>query len=175
LLKNQFLEATLKMHNSFSGWQRVFILLVLFSAFGSARVLQAQQQAAASIAGTVVDARGAAVPHAAVEAKNQATGEVSKTTANDAGHFALKDIPAGRYTLTFTAPGFAIATQEAVASAASSDMSVALGIDSVEQNIEVRAIAGDSLAGQHALSQESLDTVAPREPLKNFPKHSRSG
>jgi iron complex outermembrane receptor protein len=154
------------MHPS-SVWRRVFIVLILLLACGSARMLRAQQEVTASIAGTVVDARGAAVPHANVEAKNQATGAVTKSTADDVGHFVVKGIPAGRYTLTFTAQGFATATQEAAASATAPEISVTLGIGSVEQNIEVRAIAGDSIAGQHALSQESLDTTAPKSEVSS--------
>jgi iron complex outermembrane receptor protein len=155
------------MHDSFGLSRRVFILLTFLLVFASFRFARAQQETAASIAGTVVDARGAAVAHATVEAKNQATGAVSKATADAGGHFALKGIPAGRYTLTFTAEGFAATTEDAVASSAGPEISATLGIGSVEQNIEVRAIAGDSLAGQHALSQESLDTVAPKSEVSS--------
>jgi iron complex outermembrane receptor protein len=151
----------------FSLWRRVFVVCILFLAFGSTRMLLAQQTPAASIAGTVVDARGAAVSRASVEAKNQAAGAVEHATADEAGHFAFKSIPAGRYTLTITAEGFATTTEDAVASTNAQEVSVALGIGSVEQNIEVRAIAGDSIAGQHALSQESLDTIAPKSEVSS--------
>ena len=55
----------------------IWMILVL-----SARILCAQQQnAAASISGTVVDSRGLAVPNAAITAKNQATGAASRSMA----------------------------------------------------------------------------------------------
>ncbi len=149
------------MRDHLGSWSRVFIVLAAVAAIVLPCILRAQE-GAASIAGSVVDARGAAVAHAAVAAKNQTTGAVTKTTADDAGHFVIKGIAAGRYTLTFSAPGFAAAAQDAVASPNPQELIATLGIGSVEQNIEVRAIAGDSIAGQHALSQESLDTVAPK-------------
>jgi iron complex outermembrane receptor protein len=150
----------------FSLWRCVFSAFIVFLVLGSTRVLLAQGGPAA-IAGTVVDARGSAVAHTTVEAKNQDTGAVTSATADAAGHFTVKGIPTGRYTLTFTAEGFASATQDAVASTSGSELVVTLGIGSVEQNIEVRAIAGDSIAGQHALSQESLDTVAPKSEVSS--------
>ncbi len=154
------------MLHPFSGaWRRVFVVFLVLSA--SARMLPAQQETMASIVGTVVDVRGAAVAHVSIEAKNQATGAVSNAVADEAGRFAVRGIPAGRYTLTLTAEGFATLTQEAVASAAPAEITATLNVGSIEQNIEVRAIAGDSIAGQHALSQESLDTVAPRSEVSS--------
>ena len=159
-----------------SRW-RVFAS-VCFAAIwfiSSAFILSAQEQdASASISGTVVDSRGSVVPHAAVVVKNQATGAQSKAEADNVGHFAVTNIPSGRYTLVVTATGFASATQKDVqASAHPADISVALAVGSVAQSVEVQAIAGSSLAGQHALSQDSLDTESAQslissEFIKNF-------
>ena len=133
----------------------------LFVAFGQARVLRAQQ-----ITGTVVDSRGSAIAHASVEASNQSTGVSAQTTADEVGHFTLTGIAAGRYTLTLTATGFAATVQkDVVASSAPRDISVTLTVGNVEQNIVVQAIAGNSLAGQHALSQDTLDTETPKSEI----------
>jgi len=148
-------------------WLRVFafcscVLIV------SARPIQlyAQQDTSASISGTVVDQHGSAVPNATVAVKNQATGALKKANADSVGHFAVTGIAAGRYTLTIDAAGFAETTKKDVtASAQSQDISVTVGVGSIEQSVEVTAIAGDSIAGQHALSQGSLDTEAPKSEI----------
>jgi iron complex outermembrane receptor protein len=130
----------------------------------SAHILFAQQpNAAASISGTVVDSHGSAIPDATIAAKNQTTGAASQVTADKVGHFVVTGIPAGSYTLVITANGFAATTQKDVlASTQPAGITVALSIGSVSENVEVQAIAGDSIAGQHALSQDSLDTVEPQ-------------
>ena len=144
-------------------WYRVLVLsaCVLFQSALPAQ-LQAQQDAAASISGTVLDSHGSAVPNATVVVKNQTTGVLGKVNADGAGHFAITGVAAGHYTLTIDAPGFAEATKTDVeASTQSRDISLTLSVGAVEENVEVQAIAGNSIAGQHALSQGSLDTEWP--------------
>src|ERR1700728_1630382 len=149
------------MHRYFSSWRSVLIAsFISFVAFASARTLQAQQ-----ITGTVVDAHGSAVAQASIEARNQSGGTVARATADNVGHFVITGVPAGRYTLTVTAQGFAATTEEAVASASPQNLSVALTVASVQENVEVRAIAGDSIAAQHALSQSTLDTETPKSEI----------
>ncbi len=148
-------------------WYRVLVLsaCVLFQSALPAQ-LQAQQDAAASISGTVLDSHGSAVPNATVVVKNQTTGVLGKVNADGAGHFAITGVAAGHYTLTIDAPGFAEATKTDVeASTQSKDISLTLSVGAVEENVEVQAIAGNSIAGQHALSQGSLDTMAPKSEI----------
>jgi iron complex outermembrane recepter protein len=144
---------------------------LIFSAF----TLSAQQQdASASISGTVVDSKGSLVPDAAVTVKNQTTGAFNRVNADHVGHFAVTGIPSGLYTLSVSAKGFAATTQKDVqASEHPVEISVTVTVGSVAQSIEVQAIAGDSLAAQHALSQDSLDTESPQslisaEFIRNF-------
>jgi iron complex outermembrane recepter protein len=120
----------------------------------------------ASITGTVVDSHGAAVVNASVVAKNQTTNALSKVNTDGVGHFAISGIAVGRYTLTISAKGFGVTSKPNIAASAQpQDISVTLGVQSVEQSVEVQAIAGDSIAGQHALSQSTLDTVAPKSEI----------
>jgi iron complex outermembrane receptor protein len=153
----------------------VYFAAIWVTLVSSARILTAQQQdAATSISGTVVDSHGSAVPNAAVVVKNQTTGAASQVSADNVGHFVLTGIPAGSYTLVVTAKGFAATTQKDVlASAQPVRLTVALGVGGVSETVDVEAIAGDSIAGQHALSQDSLDTVEPKseisgEFIRNF-------
>ncbi len=126
--------------------------------------LPAQQAAgAASIAGTVVDARGAAISHATVTVKNQQTGATVQALTDSLGQFTFPGLADGQYTLTATASGFAVTTQTNVlASAQPAKITVSLNIGSVAQSVEVNAIAGNSIAAQRALSQDALDTEVPK-------------
>ena len=149
------------MHRFFSIRHGLFAAgFVLALLFFPTSPLRAQQ-----ISGTIVDAGGSAIAHATIEAKNASTGDVTRSTSDSGGHFAITGISAGRYTLTVTASGFSAKTQDVTASTTPVNLSVAMGVASVEQNVEVRAIAGDSIAAQHALSQDELDTETPKSEI----------
>ena len=60
-----------------------------------------------TIAGVVTDPTGAIVQHASVIVRNEETGTHRTLLTGDDGRFAAISIPAGRYTLTAEAPGFA--------------------------------------------------------------------
>src|SRR6202012_5581558 len=68
--------------------------------------------------------------------------------------------------LTVDANGFAESVQQDVTAAVQPTvLTVALKVGSIEENVEVRAIAGDSIAAQHALSQSTLDTETPKSEI----------
>ncbi len=165
------------MQNTVRSRQRAVVAacFAILYMFSPVFILRGQPPGATtSISGTVVDTHGLAIPHATVVIKNQTTGAQSQAGSDSVGHFVVSGIPAGRYTLTVTAQGFATTTQKDVsASAQPADITVTLNVGGLAQNVEVRAIAGDSIAAQHALSQDSLDAVEPQsfigsEFLKNF-------
>ncbi len=58
-----------------------------------------------SITGNVLDPAGAAVPTAAINAKNVDNGAVFQSGASNTGNFVIR-VPAGNYELTVEAPGF---------------------------------------------------------------------
>jgi hypothetical protein len=64
------------------------------------------QTIASSISGTVTDAQQAAIPHAAVSALNEEQKNVTRTEADNHGHFVFPLLPPGRYSITVEAPGF---------------------------------------------------------------------
>ncbi len=70
----------------------------------SAASLDAQSHRGA-IRGRVEDASGAAVAAAAIAAVNDLTGETRATSTNDAGAFAIAELPPGTWRLEITAPG----------------------------------------------------------------------
>ena len=89
------------------------IYFVFLAILGSCATLDAQQ-ILGTITGTVKDSSGAAVPEAAVRARNIATNleVVEHTQAN--GSYSVPNLPAGSYTLTFTKDGFETETHTEV-------------------------------------------------------------
>lgn len=61
------------------------------------------------IGGTVVDQAGKTVPNAAVTLKSESSDAVREVKAGEDGHFSVSGLPAGKYTVEVTAPGFAVA------------------------------------------------------------------
>src|SRR5258708_4055008 len=91
-------------------WCRLFVVIfciVLCAA--AATPIHAQQNAIAVVSGTVVDPVGSAVPNAAVVVKNESSDIVGRAATNLEGKFSVTNLPAGKYTLEVSAPGFALA------------------------------------------------------------------
>src|SRR5215471_13844038 len=65
------------------------------------------QEASASVSGTVVDAKGSVVADARIAVINDAKGIQRETSTNDAGYFAVPFLPPGNYILTVEMRTFA--------------------------------------------------------------------
>lgn len=76
-------------------------LFFIFAIGASAQVV------GGTIAGIVTDPSGAVIQHAQIVVLNEETGTHRTLATGDDGRFAAISIPAGRYTLTAEAPGFA--------------------------------------------------------------------
>lgn len=65
------------------------------------------QVTSGNVTGSVYDPTGATVPNATIVARNEATDLENNTHSTSAGDYRFENLPAGKYTLTVTAPGFA--------------------------------------------------------------------
>ncbi len=119
-------------------------------------------QAQSSLAGTVLDQAGKAVPSATVSVKNESTGAVRTLTTDTEGHFTAADLPAGAYTIDASAPGFATARRagQQVTEGRTEDISIALSVENVSQAVTVEAVA--SIAAQLAPSGNTLDATSAK-------------
>jgi hypothetical protein len=98
------------MKSSRGMWVWLFIVAVTLTLSGS---LCAQTQITGGvIQGTVVDQTGAAIPGAAVEAKNVGTNLTKTQSSGPDGRFTFLLLPSGRYTLTASHAGFTTVVQE---------------------------------------------------------------
>ena len=96
-----------------------------------------------TIAGTVTDTSGAAIPDASIRAVSVATGLSRDTLSTASGDFSIPDLALGLYTLTITKGGFQTTTIKDVEVAVSrvTNVPVRLGIATQVATIEVSASA----------------------------------
>src|SRR5436190_1990895 len=99
-------------------------------AFGSAFA----QQTTGSIAGRVLDPQAAAVPGAAVTARNPRTGFVRTETTDSSGLYRLAALPVGTYDVTVELAGFATTSHKNV------DVNVAQ-TQTIDVTLRIAAIA----------------------------------
>jgi protocatechuate 3,4-dioxygenase beta subunit len=59
-----------------------------------------------TITGTIVDPAGAVIAGAPIEVKNADTGIVYDAASSATGNFTLVQVPAGKYEMSVTVPGF---------------------------------------------------------------------
>ncbi|MEQ1884885.1 MAG: TonB-dependent receptor [Bryobacteraceae bacterium] len=78
----------------------VVFLCALSMAIGSAQLTQA------TLKGSITDPSGAGVSGSQVAVKNEGTGEIRSTEADNSGAFVLTAMNPGSYTLTISASGF---------------------------------------------------------------------
>jgi len=95
----------------------------------STLTLRAQNATGATITGIVQDPSGARIPNAHVTARNLDGKNEETATAGPAGQYRLAGIPAGRYTVEFAVPGFALRKVETTV--------VTGGVARVDGNLEV--------------------------------------
>src|SRR5262245_18975673 len=89
-------------------WVRGFALMALIVLAAGA------QTSTSSIAGTVTDASGAAVPRAVVTATNELTGVTNRQTTTQSGLYSFSALRIGAYTLSVEHAGFKTAVRSRV-------------------------------------------------------------
>ena len=125
-------------------------------------------QTVPSITGSVVDSKGAFVAHAKIALHSPDNKITRSAVADDAGRFALSNVPAGNYVLDADAPGFATTHQENVTIATeAADLTVTLRIGNLEQMAEVQADASNSVAAQLAPMDARLDARSARTEISS--------
>jgi iron complex outermembrane receptor protein len=136
--------------------------------------LQAQQNSTgATLAGTVLDSSGKALPNASVAAKNEASGASATATTDEVGRFSVPALPLGTYTIEVSAPGFATTqrTGQQLTAGGVENMTISLTVAPVNQTVTVEAVV--SMAAEAAPAGNTLDARAAKTEIsqtfiKNF-------
>ncbi len=109
------------------------LLLLTIPSFG-------QSLTSGSVAGTITDPTGAAVPGAAVTLKNRDTGSVQTTTTNGTGAYRFDLLNPGNYSISTTSQGFNSGEKQvAVAVGQASTVNIQLQVATASQTVEVTA------------------------------------
>ena len=139
------------------------IQCVLLCMAGAAQ-LQAQQTTSALLSGTVLDPAGSAVPNAAVVARNESSGGVSRTTTDQECKFSFPNLAPGNYTVELAAPGFALASRQGVDATPerAEALTISLSLGSLSESITVEANTSGSIAAQHAPMDGLLEARSAR-------------
>src|ERR1700722_10828936 len=101
------------------------------------------QVTGATLAGTVTDATGSAVPDAKIAIKNKATGIAQNVTTDSAGFYSVPNLLPGNYDITVAAAGFSSSVQTGLTLSvgASKELNVTLKVGQVSERVEVTASA----------------------------------
>src|SRR5215510_14977684 len=105
--------------------------------------VHAQATTGGNITGTVRDPQGAAVPKVEITITDEKTGTSRTVVTNDDGFFNAPSLPAGRYTLTASPPGFKKTIAEGVDLHVSENRTVNLDLQ-VGQVTETVTITSDT-------------------------------
>jgi TonB family protein len=89
--------------------------------------LRLHGQAAGTLSGTIYDASGARVPSATVSIVNTDTSQSQTAVSNEVGKYEFANLPAGRYQVVVSSPGFAVYFRKVVAIPANLDVVLSLG------------------------------------------------
>jgi hypothetical protein len=129
----------------------------------------AAQTATATLAGTVVDESGGALPGATLELRSEATGLMRAQVTSQSGLFVFTFVPPGRYVLTSALSGFAPATISDIELSVGDQRTVRveLKVAGVETTVQVRGASGFQSAG-------ATGAVIGRETIERIPLNGRS-
>lgn len=130
--------------------------------------LHAQQAAAGSIQGSILDARNLAVSGASVTVIASSESTVRRTQTDAQGKFSVTGLTAGRYDVEVSAPGFGVATRTVAVNAdAAQSLSINLSVASVSEQVVVESDDNSSIAVQLAPVKALLDMASPRSEISS--------
>ena len=139
----------------------IFSICVLLLTLASPSSLA--QSAGTTLTGTVTDVKGGALQNATVNVKNDATSDVRTTKTDNQGHFIINGIAPGRYSVEISAPGFGVDHRAVqLAAGQNQDVTVALAVGDVAQQVVVEANAVGSVAATLAPMDALLDARSAR-------------
>ena len=125
------------------------------------------------ITGSVEDPSGAALPGAAVVAKNVSTGVEQRTVTTEAGYFAFLGLVFGTYKVTASAPGFSTVVQDniTVVSGQTPNVVLRLAVGPSSQTVNVTASAGTEPSAMGPMFRSKLP--CPAEAVRSMSTTSR--
>ena len=120
-----------------------------------------------SVTGTVADPSGAVIPNASVEIRNPVSGFERTVTTDDAGRFAIPNVPFNPYHLIARGQGFAPYTQDIdVRSIVPVTLTIGLKLQSAE-TVTVESNAADLLENDPTFHTDVDKNLFDKLPLES--------
>jgi len=149
----------------------LYMTATFLLSLGSVVVVQAQTSTVGSINGTVRDPKGAAVPKAAVDIKEERTGLSRTVTTDGNGFFSALSLPAGVYTVSTAPQGFKKTVNNGVELHVSEDLVINL-IVQVGQVSETIVVTGE--APQVATTGGDVSSLVSEKQVTELPLNGRN-
>ena len=152
---------------------RLALALGIVATFITVLPQRAHAQQPSTISGTVLDPRGANLPNAVLEIKNEATGATVTVKADASGHFTTPLLAPGKYDVQATVSGFAPATQKGIVvdpNAPSHDLAIPLSVANAADEVTVESAASGSIAAALAPVGSLLEARSARSEICQAPR-----
>ncbi len=156
------------LHNSKKIYRLFVVLFVLYSTvqFGSA------QAGRAELFGTIRDAAQLPTANVAVQAEEQTTSAVFRTTSNENGEYHFLGLPVGQYVLTVEQPGFRTYRQSGItlriADQVALDVQLQIGQPTETVNVNEQASLLETATGSVNFSADERKIVTLPLDGRNF-------
>jgi Carboxypeptidase regulatory-like domain/TonB-dependent Receptor Plug Domain len=141
----------------------VFCLLLMPSAFA--------QVDEGSVTGVVQDATGAVVPNAKVTLLNTDQGLSVVTTTSSSGDYTFSPVRIGNYSVSASAPGFSVTTQQNVNVAVSQNVRINIEL---KTGAETQTVEVTSAPPQLQTEDASVGQVVNERSVNNLPLNGRN-
>lgn len=130
-------------------------------------------QQTGTLAGSVTDVTGRALPNAAISVLNQAGGKPQQAAADAEGKFSITGLPDGTYSVEASAPSFSTSrrTGVKVTAGATAQVSMSLNVSELAQSITVEgsvSVAAEAAPSQNTLDARSAKSEISPEYIQNF-------
>ena len=142
----------------------VLSVLFAFSVF-------AQTRDTAAIFGGVTDAQGAAIPGAEVTLTSTTTGQVRKTTANEAGQYLYSSLPIGGYSLAVEHASFRRSERTGIILQANENVKIEVKLEVGDVKTTVSVEAG---ATQVETRSSTIKETVDRARIAELPLNGRN-
>ena len=129
------------------------------------------QSATATILGTVTDASGAAVPDAAIQVKNVATGITQSATSDAQGRFRLPELTVGDYEAQSSKTGFSTVVRKGINLAVGSQVVLDFSMQVGQQQ---QTVTVEGQVAQVETTNAAISTFTSEQQMRELPLNGRN-
>jgi hypothetical protein len=148
----------------------IFLAVTLLSSMTV--VSKAQQAAASTLSGRVVDPSGAVIVDAKITATNKATGLRRETNSNEEGLFSITNLPPGEYEVKIEANGFKTALHESLGLPVGQvlNLNIALEVGRPQEQVDLTLSQTPLINATESV----VDSVVNSRTIENLPLNGRN-